>query len=100
MNVMPIHAMQDGQPPAKIAAALAYLHYTLAARVRTSRLCSDAGDAPEEICDLDPREQATRRAALECLRLYFSGEMDFAPERPLSDDGPDLPPAPKPVLET
>lgn len=93
----PIYPIERRGPPPKIEAALQFLDYTLRARMGPSRLTCDAGDAPQDDRDLDREEVVTRKAALECLRLYFSGDMDFdAPPPSYGDEGPPMPPAPEP----
>ena len=73
--------------PAKVSAAQDYLRFAEVCR---------AGGPQSMNCemplsttrDLTPREQRVYEHALEVLRLYFSGECDFAPQHPLDDDKP------------
>lgn len=76
--------------PGRIRAALDYLGY-----------CTDttrAYDCIQDRHELSPAQAAVQAAALDVLRMYFQGEMDYgdAPPRPPSEP-PESPPAPVPV---
>ncbi len=69
----------DNMIPARVQTALQYLHYCYA----VTHTC----DAAVPARDLTGAETAVQRAALDALRLYFTGEMDFAPRPPAEGDG-------------
>lgn len=62
--------------PPRVAAAQDYLRF--AEQLRNPPTAFD-GQSRDAARDLTPKEQAVYDAALEVLRLYFTGEQDFAP---------------------
>lgn len=81
---------QPIEMPGRVRAALEFLDYCVSATQSF-----DCSTQPQE---LSRHETAVRDAALDVLRLYFMGEMDYgdAPPRP-PEDPPDEMPAPVPV---
>lgn len=87
-----------GQPmlvmPMRVQAAQHYLHYTLSKTAPTPLF---DGRATEGV-PLTAKEQAAYDAALEVLRQYFAGEMDYGDAPPIApgrgEDGPSQPPVP------
>lgn len=55
--------------PARPAMALEYLRHVAWKQ--------DPGDSGLQSMEITPDERATEKAALDCLRLYFNGEMDY-----------------------
>lgn len=83
-------AVASGPPaiPAKVAAALEFLRFAEFLRNPPSQF--DGGRS--ESRDLNQREQAVYDAALEVMRLYFTGEQEFGPAAASPEgfgDGPD-----------
>ena len=81
--------------PSKIQAAQAFLYFCQN-KTQGNSCGTLPGDAPHAGDDLSPKEQATYDAALNCLCLYFNGEMDFDPAEPViphrrDDDDPHVP---------
>lgn len=76
--------------PGRVRAALEFMDYCVSA--------TQSYDCSMQRQELSTREIAVRDAALDVLRLYFMGEMDYgdAPPRP-PQDPPDDAPAPVPV---
>lgn len=76
--------------PGRVRAALEYLGYCVSA--------TQVYDCTQERNELTEPEAAVRHAALDVLRLYFLGEMDYgdAPPRPPREPPDDLG-APVPV---
>lgn len=70
--------MNESMIPARVQTALQYLHYCYA----VTHTC----DASVPARDLSTPEVAVQRAALDALRLYFTGEMDFR-DRASADEG-------------
>lgn len=52
-------------PPMRVATALEYL------------VCMTRSVSPQTSDIYDQKERETRYAALDCLRMYFNGEMDY-----------------------
>lgn len=88
----------DSRVPGRVEAAQGYLYFA-AGRMDGGVPGALPGDAPRDGRDLSKKEQATYDAALDCLLLYFRGEMDFGgapPSAPPDDD--DNPRQPEPVV--
>lgn len=75
--------------PGRVRAALEYLQYCLTA--------THPYDCTTERTQLGQPESAVRHAALDVLRLYFSGEMDYGDAPPTRPQDPPEPTAPIPV---
>lgn len=69
--------------PPKVRAALAYLHYCTRSNL-TDLLCADEDGPllPPKKHESMSLEAVVKAAALEVLRLYLTGEMEFAPGPP------------------
>jgi hypothetical protein len=66
--------------PGKIQAAQTFLYYCQA--VESNNACGALpGDAPRAGGELSSLENVTKNAALDLLRNYFNGEIDFADGR-------------------
>ncbi len=62
--------------PPKVEAAFKYLEWSRSSGSSFMDLCGGSSKEPKK---LSLNERAVFDAALEVLRLYLSGEMDFAP---------------------
>lgn len=84
--------------PAKVAAAQDYLRFAEVAR------CGGPAAMSSDHYPLNPRDLSTREtvvynAALEVLRLYFTGEMEFAVTPARDDDTDDDKPPSRQLVE-
>ncbi len=79
--------------PAKVAASMDYLRFAEVARCGgPAAMNSDLPSA--NVRDLTVHESKVYDAALEVLRLYFTGENDYGPPvHPLDDEDDDKPPS-------
>ena len=97
--------MRNGQPmamqagpysavPAKVEAAQSYLHYAAMLRLNSGNGPALSGDMPRDERELSRKEQVVYDSALDVLRMYFQGEMEFESPPPMPQDfGEEDPPA-------
>jgi hypothetical protein len=81
-DAMPLMVTQGGykHPPVRVQVARGFIH-----QMKTFNPTEINGDGPQ-VADMSPEEVRAYNSALEVMRLYLTGENDYADPDPVGDE--------------